>query len=301
METTLVLGDTGLLGQALLTRGKAQGLCVRGLSRHSPDLAHDVLTSGTLTRVLDEVQPTVIINAAGLVDINACERHPDAGWAANARLPALLAESCRLRGIRLVHISTDHYFCGDGRTPHPENAPVVLLNEYARSKYAGECLALTDPSALVIRTNIVGLRGQSQPTFAEWLLDALERQTPIELFTDFFTSSLTASQLADAVFCLLDTAACGLLNVAARQGASKFEFAEALAKACGLSLAACRRGSLRHLAGAPRADSLVLDVTRTESLLGAKLPDLAEVVRQLAKEYRQHKISLENAPCATHH
>lgn len=263
---------------------------MRGLSRHSPDLACDLLAPGLLGRILEELQPAVVINAAGLVDVNACERQPEAAWAINARLPALLADACRQRGIRLIHISTDHYFCGDERTPHSEDAPVTLVNEYARSKYAGECLALTHPGALVVRTNIVGLRGQpNAPTFAEWLLNALEHQIPIELFTDFFTSTLTASQLANTLFQLLDMPVTGRLNIASRQGASKFEFAEALATACCLPFTACRPGSVRHLVGAPRAATLVLDVSHSEAILGTRLPDLAAVVHQLGKEYRQSK------------
>lgn len=290
MKPVLVLGDTGLLGQALLAKGKELGRAIRGLSRHSPDLACDPLVHGELGRIIEDVQPDVVINAAGLVDVNACERQPDAAWATNARLPALLANACRERNIRLIQISTDHYFCDDERTPHAEDAPVTLVNEYARSKYAGECLALTHPGALVVRTNIVGLRRQPDaPTFAEWLLNALERQIPIELFTDFFTSTLTASQLANALFHLLDMPVTGRLNIASRQGASKFEFAEALATACCLPFTACRPGSVRHLVGAPRATSLVLDVSNSEAILGTLLPDLAAVVHQLGKEYRQNK------------
>ncbi len=58
-----------------------------------------------------------------------------------------------------MQISTDHYFCGQGDLKHDESAPVTLLNEYARTKYAGEAFALTNPEACVIRTNVVGFRG----------------------------------------------------------------------------------------------------------------------------------------------
>lgn len=286
MSRGLIIGDTGLLGQALVARGRLLGLDVRGASRRSPDIALDALQTSALEQTLDAIRPSWVINAAGLIDVNQCEKAPEMAWLANARLPAILASSCAARDIRFLHISTDHYYTGDGATPHPETHPVALVNEYARTKYAGECMVLTYPQTLVIRTNIVGFRGwRGAPTFVEWLLDALEQQTPIGLYTDFYTSSLCATQLAEALFLLLETPAHGILNIASREGSSKLEFATALAQSCGLSIKAAHGASLRSLAGARRADSLVLNTDKAEKILNIQLPDLAAVVRQLAREY----------------
>lgn len=300
MTPVLLIGDSGLLGQALLAHARKLELPVRGASRRSADLKLDALDPDALEKTLDAVQPGTLINAAGLIDVNRCELQPDEAWRANARLPARLADACTRRGIRLVHISTDHFFSGDQAAPHPENATVTLVNEYARSKYAGECLALTCRDALVVRTNIVGFRGWPQaPTFVEWLLDALENATPIRLFSDFHTSSIAASQFAAALFSLLQHPLTGLIHLAARQGSSKLQFTEALAAACHLSTQACSPGSVADLHGVRRAESLVLDVSRAEKLLGAPLPDLAAVVQQLAVEYRERKAQTEKPACVT--
>ena len=290
----LVLGDTGLLGSALMSRGKVLGMPMRGASRRSPDLAIDAHNAQILEQALSAVNPAVIINCAGLIDLNECERSPHEAWLANVRVPALLAGYCSSHSIKLIHISTDHYYTGGGALAHKETHPVLLVNEYARSKYAGECMALTCPKALVIRTNIVGFRGwRGQPTFVEWLLSALVKQTPIELYSDFYTSSISVSQLAEVLFNLLNTQVSGVLNLASRQGASKQEFASALAIACGLSTHATMPGTVRSLSGVRRAESLVLDTSLAERLLGAPLPDLDAVVRQLAQEYRERKLSIE--------
>jgi dTDP-4-dehydrorhamnose reductase len=166
---------------------------------------------------------------------------------------------------------------------------VRLVNEYARTKYAGECLALIHDDCLVVRTNIVGFRGWAVPTYLEWLLEALRRETPISIFDDFFTSSITTRQFSGLLFQLLATPAKGRLNLAAREGSSKFQFTLALAEACGLSTKACRRGSIRELKGATRAESLVLDVSRAEQLLNTRLPDRRTVAGQIADEYRKRR------------
>lgn len=286
-EPVLVLGETGLLGQALMRWGSSIGLQMRGASRRSKDISIDLVNTGDLRQMLDMVTPGTIINAAAFVAVDECDQHPDLAYLVNARLPGVLAEECGRRSIRLIQISTDHFFTGDGRAPHSESSPISLVNEYARTKYDGECLALTYPMSMVVRTNIVGFRGWPAPTYAEWLLDSLANRVPIPLFDDFYTSSITTTQFSEALFRLLDTPFCGRINLAAHHGSTKLEFAEALAEACGFSTSACSRGSHRDLPGAPRAESLVLDVSLAEKLLGDKLPDRAAVIEQIVLEYRQ--------------
>jgi len=289
-QPILIIGDTGLLGQALMACGKTCGLDIRGASRRSQDISMDATDIGKLQAVLDQLAPKIVINAAAFVAVDECNQRPDLAYLINARLPGILASECSKRGIRLVQISTDHFFTGDGNIPHDESAPVRLVNEYARTKYAGECLALTHDDALAIRTNIVGFRGWAAPTYLEWLLGALRQEAPIALFDDFFTSSITTAQFSNALFQLLATPAKGRINLAAREGSNKLQFTMALAQACGLSTKACRRGSVRELTGAPRAESLVLDVSLAEHWLGAKLPDRNAVAEQIAKEYQERNV-----------
>ncbi len=300
MRPVLIVGDSGLLGQALVTVGRSRGLPIRGASRRSRDILLDAGNPEALANVLDEIGPGIVINASGLVDINQCQVDPAMAWMQNARMPGLLAEECFRRTVQLVQVSSDHFFVGDGDAPHDEDSPVTLVNEYARSKYAGELLALRCPGTLVIRTNIVGFRGRpASPTFLEWLLAALESGAPVDLFDDFFTSSISTAQCANALYELLDKGATGRVNLAAREGASKARFAEEMARASGLSMKSCRLRSVRSISGAPRAESLVLDVGRAERALGFPLPSLAEVVAQLAEEYRGRPINPGAKPCGT--
>jgi dTDP-4-dehydrorhamnose reductase len=161
---------------------------------------------------------------------------------------------------------------------------VRLLNEYARAKYAGEMFALTNPTSLVVRTNIVGLRHwPGRPTFAEWALNALEDVRPITLYEDFFTSSMHSRACAKAILDLLEAGVTGLVNVASSQVASKRTFVEALAHAFGVAPRA-ESGSVRELVPR-RAESLGLDVGRAERLLGRRLPDLQTTVDAIVEEY----------------
>lgn len=281
----LVIGSTGLLGQAMVAEAQARGCTCHGAARAGASHRVDVADAAQLETLVRSLMPAIVVNCAALTDLEECEHRPALAYAVNARAVALLAELSIELGVRFVQISTDHFFTGDGATRHGEHARVRLLNEYARTKYAGEVFALSCPGALVVRTNIVGRRGwPARPTFTEWALESLEKNDrALVLYEDYFTSSLHSGACARAILDLLARDACGLLNVGSSQVSSKREFVEALASAAGIAIEP-RGGSMRNLAP-PRAESLGLDVSRAEQMLGRSLPDLPETARAVVEEH----------------
>jgi dTDP-4-dehydrorhamnose reductase len=283
--TQLVLGATGMLGRALMREATGRGLHVAGAARSGTDYDLDIADDDALTALLERLHPRVIVNAAGLADVAACERAPDQAWRLNARAVAIIASWARSADARLVQVSTDHYFTGHGAALHDEAAPVRLVNEYARTKYAGEAFALTSPGALVLRTNIAGFRRHGSPTFAEWAIDAIRTDAPITLFDDFVTSTIDVGSFSVALFDLVEQCAAGLLNLAAHEAASKKVFVEALAARLDRSLSRAKAGSVTTLTPR-RAESLALDVRRAEALLGRALPGVGHVADALIDEWK---------------
>lgn len=286
--TTIVLGASGLLGQALMRELNRRGTKAVGLSRGT---GVDLARVAQLGSVLDAHAPTLVINAAANTQLEHCEREPEAAWALHARLPGLLAQWAAGTGVPWIQVSTDHYFRGEENLLHDEHAPVTLLNEYARSKHAGEAAALTSPLALVARTNIVGRRGwPGLPSFAEWAVGALRSGQPFAGYTDAWASSLDAGQCAAALLDLADRGARGLLNVASRESISKARFIGELAQALRID-GSHMQAQQRPRTGLARANALGLDVRKAEALLGRKLPRSHEVAAALAvafKEERDH-------------
>jgi len=282
----LVLGATGLAGQAMIRAAAARGHAVRAAARKAAPLAVDIADETSLLDLVAAEAPELIVNCAGLVDIDACERDPWLGWRTNARPLSYLAGWSNATGGRLVHISTDHYFPTGGAAPHDEDAPIAFANDYARQKFAGEAFALTAAKALVLRTSIVGLRRRGPPTFAEWAIDLVEHDKPATLFADAYTSSIDVWTFAAAAFDLVERGSSGLLNLAAGEVYSKEAFIREIARQAGRSLTAAQRGSVRSLK-VQRANCLGLDVRRAEALLGYPLPRLRDVVASLVRHHRE--------------
>ncbi len=295
-DTVVVLGASGLLGQALMRELARRGRPAVGLSRRTGLDLTALRSPQALAQALQSHvhphphPPALVVNAAAMTELEACEQHPDRACALHARLPALLAAWSRDSGVPWVQVSTDHYFVGPENRLHDEAAPVLLLNQYARSKHAGEVIALQSPQALVLRTNIVGHRGWAgQPGFAEWALSALQAGRPFAGYTDSWCSSMEAGQCAEALLDLADGGARGLLNVACRDSSSKADFIDGLARAMGLSSAALQRQP-RPAGGLPRANALGLDVRRAEHQLGRLLPNAHQVATALATVFKESAV-----------
>ena len=270
-----------MLGQAMVAEARGRGMDVSGAGRSGPDVVVDVREEATLDDALGRTRPDVVVNSAAIVDLSLCEAQPDLAYAVNARSVALLVGICRRGSARLVHISTDHYYVGDGDAPHNELASVHLVNEYARTKFAGEAFALTLPGSLVVRTNVTGFRGRPEtPTFIEWAVAAISAGDPLTLFDDFYTSTMAAYDCAATVFELLEADVAGLINVASSTVSSKLEFVTALAEEMGHPLNEPLVRTVRGLRPR-RAESLGLDVSRAESILGRPMPNLRATVGAL--------------------
>lgn len=288
----VVLGHTGMLGQALVRVAAERGLRTLGISsRTVPGL--NLARQADLAPFLDPLAPSLVVNAAAITDLAACEADPSAAHEVHVRLPGLLADWGRHRGVPWVQVSTDHYWNDIENELHDEAAPVSPPNVYARSKHAGEELALRDPCCLVLRTNIVGLRGRAgAPTFAEWAVNALAGGQPFDAYTNVWASSIEVGQFAEALFDLVQGGVRGLLNLASRDSLSKADFIAALARAAGYDPQLARRTERPSRQWPRRANAMGLDVTRAEALLGRDLPTADEVIEAIVANPAMPKVAL---------
>jgi dTDP-4-dehydrorhamnose reductase len=277
----LILGATGMVGQALMAEAPNRFGRVIGAARRGAEESIDLCDAAALRRALDHSKPDLVVNAAALTAFDACERDPALAGLLNGRGVMVLAEYCAAAEAKLIQISTDQFFSGDGDAAHDEAAPVHLLNEYARSKYAGEQNALAAPTALVVRTNVTGWRHwRDQPTFLEWAIGMLKSGEKITAFGDYYTSTIDSRALARAAFDLSHGGHSGLFNVACREVSSKAAFISDLAARMGFGAAEIEVGSVRSL-GTNRAESCGLAVGKAERALGYRLPDREQVIDAL--------------------
>lgn len=286
-ELVLIIGSTGMLGQALSHALARHNIPHTGVARKNANKDIDVTKPYALSQLIHELNPTMIINAAALTNLTECEGNPLTAYDINARMPGKLAELCKQKNIYLIQISTDHYYIHDTIVQHKETDAITLVNEYAATKYLGECLVATNSSSLIIRTNIVGFRqwGDGKLTFVESVIKKFLRNEHHDLFYDYYTSSIDVSHFAKVLIDFIKIKPCGVYNIGSTTVASKKDFIKAIANKFKFTFASVKDVSTNDSLAIQRATNLGLNVAKAESLLGYSLPDIDKVVYSLYAHY----------------
>ena len=273
-----------MLGQELTRYLSSLGNEVIGIARKNADFNFDISDDRKLLECFESEKPDIIINTIAIVNLNNCEIDKGNAYLVNSRPAGIISEYCNENSIYFVQISTDHYYTGDDDKKHSETDEIHLLNEYARTKYLAEALTLTNPNALVIRTNIVGFRGWENDTFVEWALNSLKSNESINVFEDYYTSSIDVYNFSRILWDLIKNKPSGIYNLASSEVSSKKDFIFFLADSFNLSTSNCTPAKINN-DGLKRATSLGLNTQKIENILGYKLPTLKDVTDSLKNYY----------------
>ena len=185
----------------------------------------EVLNFGEMNR------PDVIINCAGIVDLNLCEKEPELAYRVNALGARNLSLVARKVGSKMVQLSTDDVFDGLSKTPYSEFDDTNPKTVYGRSKRAGENYVKEfTHKHFVVRSNWVYGRGNN---FVNKVLEAAKNQTPLALASDQFGSPTSAKNLARLILHLIKTNEYGTYHATCQGMCSRYEFAQEILKAAG--------------------------------------------------------------------
>lgn len=223
-------------------------------------------------RALDHVQPSLVVHAAAMTNVDACETAPDAAQYVNVGIAANVAAACGRHRIALAHISTDHLFAGDVACV-AEDEPVAPRNVYGRTKAEAETRVLdAHPEAIVVRTNFFAWGPSYRPSLSDKVLAWLRNGETATLFTDAYFTPLLADELARAVLDLVAAGRSGIYHVVGDERISKHDFGIKLARTFGLDEGLITRALM---ANAPdlvrRPHDMSLSNARARAALGRSL------------------------------
>lgn len=283
----LLLGATGLLGSTLLPMLREQGYNVITHSRsNEAQYRVDLADSRMTCDFLDEVQPEVIINLAGLTNVDMCEANPNKAYLANVRSVENIAAWTRKTESNsyLVQISTDQVYDGTGL--HEESL-VTLENYYAFSKYAGELAARKAPGT-ILRTNFFGHSQCARRTsLTDWLYHSLSNNEAIHVFDDVLFNPVSMDTLSRMIELVIQEKPAGVFNLGSHEGMSKADFAFTFADELNYSTETMKRTSTDQVEflDAYRPKDMRMDCSKFEHALGVTLPRLGDEIKRVARDY----------------
>jgi len=242
----VILGARGRLGAALM-REYRDKFEVVGFNHAQLDLAKPQ----EIHAKIDKLDFDVLINAAAFTNVDLCETEREQAFQINADAPRLLAEVCRDKNAKLIHISTDYVFDGEKREPYTEEDEARPISVYGESKRAGEenVLAVQDRSAsakttmdrhLVVRVSWVF--GPERPSFIDAMIKRAREEEHIDAVADKFSTPTFTHDIAEMVSRFFDVdVPGGILHFANNGECSWQEYAQHALDCCrasGISLKA---------------------------------------------------------------
>lgn len=281
----LIVGGNGQLGRALVATGPA------GVEIIAPDSDMvDVTDRNAVERLVSELKPDILFNAAAYTAVDKAEGEEAAAQAVNATAVGFLADAARGVGARFVHVSTDFVFDGAAGIPYSPNAPANPLNVYGRTKLAGEMLAGDD--ALIVRTAWV--YAPTGNNFVRTMLRLMKERPEVRVVVDQVGTPTYAPGLAAALWKLAGAGMTGVHHYTDAGVASWYDFAVAIqeeALALGLldmAVPVIPIASADYPTPAQRPGYAVLDKTSMFAALGQPTPHWRTNLRKTLNEIQTH-------------
>ena len=271
----VVTGASGLLGANFVMEAMHRWDVVALSDRHRLAIPGVKCCQLDLTHAMDavlllnELQPEVIVHLAAATDVDWCEGHHLAAHRLNVGVTRTLAGWAADRGVRFVFMSTDSVFDGV-RGAYQEQDPVGPVNCYATTKTEAEDVVRTRVADhLIIRASIYGWNAQPKTSLAEWVLGELSQGRQVPGFTDAIFSPTLVNTLAGNILQLLLQPAGGTYHAGSSNAASKYEFAEAVAREFGFEGKRVEPSLLtKARLRSPRPLNVSLDSRKLHSMLG---------------------------------
>lgn len=272
----LLLGSAGLLGQAMQTILPSESTVA--WKRGDCDI-----TSQDMPGRVRTVSPDVVINAAAWTDVDGAEdpQNGSALWDVNCEAVGTLAQTCAEIGARLVHVSTNEVFPGEPGFCYEESDTKNPINEYGRSKSAGEDRLFPYLERhLLIRVS--WLFGPGGDHFPAKICRAADRFGKLQVVDDEFGKPTYTEDAAKAIAELIRRGATGIFHVTNEGQLSRWQWARLVLNATGRSEVPVQPipgSEWRRPAATPR--HAVLRDTRLESQGLEQLPSHEDALGRL--------------------
>ena len=173
----------------------------------APYVPLDITDGEAVSRVLSEVKPDAVIHCAAwtAVDLAEDEDKRDKVRAINADGTRHIAQACKALGCKLMYISTDYVFDGQGETPwQPDCTDYAPLNVYGQTKLEGE-LAVRELVERFFIVRIAWVFGLSGKNFIRTMLRLGETHASVRVVCDQIGTPTYTLDLARLLVDMIET------------------------------------------------------------------------------------------------
>ena len=224
----LVTGITGQLGADVVKELEQRGENFIGTTRKEIDLSKPE----EVKNFIIEKKPDAVIHCAAYTAVDKAESEAELALTVNGLSTRKIAEACREIGAKMLYISTDYVFGGDGETPYEISDEKAPQNIYGKSKLLGEdsVIALLRNYFIVRISWVFGAGGKN---FVKTMLNFDKRRKKISVVDDQIGSPTYTADLAPLLVDMINSDKYGIYHATNEGFCSWAELAEEIFKQAG--------------------------------------------------------------------
>lgn len=227
----LVTGVGGQLGFDVANELEKRGMKAVGVDIDDMDITD----RESVDRVIKEAAPDAVIHCAAYTAVDAAEEHEELCRRVNADGTRNIAGVCKELDIKMIYISTDYVFNGEGERfwePDDECAPKSV---YGQTKYEGE-LAVQDMLDKYFIVRIAWVFGINGKNFVRTMLNLAKNHDTLSVVNDQFGSPTYTYDLAKLLVDMVQTEKYGVYHATNEGVCSWYDFACAIFKEAGIEM-----------------------------------------------------------------
>lgn len=281
----LVTGVKGQLGHDVV-----EELEKRGIEAVGVDIGEMDITDGSsVDRVIKETSPDAVIHCAAYTAVDAAEENEALCRRVNADGPRNIAGVCKELDIKMIQISTDYVFGGEGThfwKPEDACAPQSV---YGRTKYEGELAVreILDKYFIVRIAWVFGINGKN---FVRTMLNLGKTHDTVRVVNDQFGSPTYTRDLARLLADMVQTDRYGVYHATNEGTCSWYEFACAIFEEAGARVNVVPVTTAEYGAKAKRPANSRMDNGKLEESGFEKLPAWRDALKRYVAQLREEKL-----------
>lgn len=225
----LVTGVKGQLGYDVVNELEKRGMTAVGVDIDEMDITDAV----SVDKVIKEAAPDAVIHCAAYTAVDAAEDNVDLCRRVNADGTANIAKVCKELDIKMMYISTDYVFDGQGTRPWEPDDERNPLNVYGQTKYEGE-VAVTDALDKYFVVRIAWVFGVNGKNFIKAILNKAKTVDTLTVVNDQFGSPTYTYDLARLLVDMIATEKYGFYHATNEGICTWYEFACEIIRQAGM-------------------------------------------------------------------
>lgn len=274
-----VTGVKGQLGYDVMNELEKQGL--EGIGVDIDEM--DITDADQVNKVIKEAAPDAVIHCAAYTAVDAAEDNEEICRKVNAQGTENIAKVCEELDIKMMYISTDYVFNGQGERPWEPDDEREPLNVYGQTKYEGE-LAIEEHVKKFFTVRIAWVFGVNGKNFIKTMLNLGKRHDHLTVVNDQTGSPTYTYDLARLLVDMIQTDKYGRYHATNEGLCTWYEFACEIFKQAGMDVSVAPVSSDEYPAKAKRPSNSRMDKSKLTANGFQPLPTWQDALSRYLKE-----------------